>query len=226
MEKFHFKPISLFDGLPADAFRLLKENMQRMEVKKSGIIYSEGLFSKGVYIIRKGKVKIFQMTSEGKEQIVYIYKKGEIMGYRPLICGERHPVTAVALEAAVLSFIPAKAFLKALDQSSALSKRLLVNLAHEFTVWVNMMSVLSQQPARERVAFVLLILREKYMTDNKTNVSFNITRENIANYARTTVETLVRMLRYFKDEHIIRTEGRRIFILKPKELEKIASFIN
>ncbi len=228
MEKFHFKTVSLLEGLPSDVFQLLKENMQRLEVKKNKVIYSEGVFSKGIYILRKGKVKISQMSAEGKEQIVYIYKKGEIMGYRPLISGGRHPVTASALEPTILSFIPGKVFLKALDLSPLLSKRLLVNLAHEFSVWVNMMSILGQQPARERVAFVLLILREKYKSDEKDNasVSFRLTRENIANYARTTVETLVRMLRFFKDENIIKTEGRKIIILKPKELEKIASFIN
>lgn len=86
IEKYHFKTDSVLEGLPAKEFRLLKTDMQRMEIKKGKTIYREESYSKGAYILRKGKVKIYQTNGDGKEQIAYIYRKGEIMGYRPLLC--------------------------------------------------------------------------------------------------------------------------------------------
>ncbi len=226
LEKYHFKTDSILDGLPTREFRLLKEDMQRLEVKKDKIIYKEGSYSKGAYILRKGKIKIYQTNKDGKEQIAYIYRKGEIMGYRPLLCEEAHPVSAAALEDCVISFIPKKFFLRALEVSPVLARRLLTNLSHEFTVWINKLSLFAQQPVRERVALSLLIINEKYKKDGKNNqaAAINLSREDIANYVGTTIETLVRILRYLKDEKIITTNGRKITILKPKELEKIADF--
>ncbi|MFY9308469.1 MAG: Crp/Fnr family transcriptional regulator [Bacteroidia bacterium] len=223
IEKYHFKTTSLLEGLPKNEFRLLKDNMSRKEIKKGKLLYKENSYSKGVYILRKGKIKIYQTNKDGKEQIVYIYSKGESMGYRPIICGEPHPVSAAALENSVVSFIPRYYFQRVLENSLVLSNRLLVNLSHEFTVWTNKISVFAHQPVRERVALSLLILNKKYSNDNnpeKPSV-INISRNDLANYVGTAEETLVRMLQDFKLRKIIRTEGRKIIILKPKELELI-----
>ena len=225
LEKYHFKTDSILEGLPSKEFRLLKQDMERLEFPKGRLIYKEGNFSKGAYILRKGKIKIYQTNKEGKEQLVYIYRKGEIMGYRPLLCEESHPVSASALEDCVISFIPKKYFLDALSASPILSRRLLTNLSHEFTVWVNKISIFAQQPVKERIAISLLILNEKYRNaEKKGPVTINLSREDIANYVGTTVETLVRILRHFKDEKIIETKGRKIIILNPIQLEKIADF--
>lgn len=225
IEKYHFKTDSIFDGLPANEFLLLKQAMNRMEIKKGKVVYREGVFSKGAYILRKGKVKIYQTNKDGKEQIAYIYRKGEIMGYRPLLCEEPHPVSAVALEDCIVSFIPQKSFLEVLDKSPVLARHLLTNLTHEFTVWINKLTLFAQQPVKGRVAISLLILKEKYKKEKANNtVTINLSREDLANYVGTTIETLVRILRFFKDEKIITTSGRKITIMKPKELEKIADF--
>lgn len=226
IKKYHFKTDSILDGLPLKEFRLLKREMHRMEVKKGKIIYREGGHSKGIYILRKGKVKIYQTNKDGKEQIAYIYRKGEIMGYRPLLCEEPHPVSAVSLEDCVLSFIPRNSFLQALNDSPVLARRLLTNLSHEFTVWINKLTAFVQQPVMERTALALLIINEKYRKEGKelATVIINLSREDIANYVGTTIETLVRILRHFKDKKIIITKGRKIIIRKPKELEKIADF--
>lgn len=226
IEKYHFRTESIVRRLPPKEAKLLKDQMIRMEVKKDKVIFKEGYYSKGVYILRKGKVKIAQLNRDGEEQIAYIYNKDEIMGYRPLLCTEVHPVTATTLEDCVISFIPEKYFIQVLDQSLALSRQLLINLAHEFSVWINTMSILAQQPVRERIAFILLILNEKYKKEGKEDAPaiINLSRQNMANYARTTIETLARMLRHFKDEKIITTEGRRITVLQPDELKRIAEF--
>lgn len=223
IEQYHFKTDSILSGLPAKDLRLLKQDMQRIEIKKGEILYTAGSFSKGVYILRKGKVKIYKTNKDGKEQIVYIYRKGEVMGYRPLLCQETHPVSATALEDCIVSFIPKKYFLHVIDQSSVFSTRILTNLAHEFSVWINKLTIFAQQPVKERLVLSLLILNEKYKKDGKEHlpVILNLSREDLANYVGTTIETLVRMLRQLKDEKIILTHGRKIVILKPEELEKM-----
>ncbi|HET6990826.1 MAG TPA: Crp/Fnr family transcriptional regulator [Bacteroidia bacterium] len=225
IDKYHFKSEFIIEDLPAEEARLLKENMKRLEIKKGKVFFREGTFSKGVYILRKGKVKIFQTNKWGKESIAYIFRKGEIFGYRPLLCDEPHPTSGAALEDCSISFISKKNFLQMLERSPVFSRRLLVNLSHEFSVLINQISVFAQQPVRERVALALRILNEKYKKDGKDfPVTINLSRNDIANYAGTSIETLVRVLRHFKDDKIIRTEGRKIIILKPKELEKIAEF--
>lgn len=198
--------------------------MQRREVRKGEVIFREGSYPRGIYILRKGKVKIYQTNRDGKDQIIYIYRKGEAFGYRPLLCDCTHPVTATAMEDCVISFISKRIFMEVLNRSIELCKRLLVNLSHEFSVWVNTVSVFAQHPVRARVALALLILNAKYRSEKNPDkaVTIALSREQLANYVGTAIETLVRILKDFKIRKIILSKGRRITILKPKELEVIA----
>ncbi len=78
-----------------------------------------------------------------------------------------------------------------LNQSPTLCRSSPVNLACEFSVLINKLSVFAQQPVRSRVALALLVLNEKYEKPGKEHlpVAVNLSRDDLANYAGTTVET-------------------------------------
>lgn len=222
IDKFEFRTYSLFEGLSSQEVKWLKKDMKRLEIKKNKVVFKEGEYSKGIYVLKKGKVKIYQMNKEGKEQVVYIYGKNEIMGYRPLLCNETHPVTAATIEDSSILFIPNTSFIEVLDRSLKLSRRIHEHLAHEFNVWINTVTVLAQQPAKERLAIVLLILNEKYRKNEiEKRPVINLSRFDMASYTRITIETLARTLSTFREKGIISTEGRKIMVNKPEVLEEI-----
>jgi CRP-like cAMP-binding protein len=225
LEKYHLKSTSLFDFLTPAETQQIKKRLVRKEYDKGEYLFREKSFSKGVYVVRKGKVKIFQTNSEGKQSVVYIYKKGEFFGYRPLLANEPHPVSAVAMDSVVTSYIPHDVFMNTLETSPALARRLLVNLTKEFSVWINKLTVFSQYGVKERVALSLLILSRVYQLqeDKGKPVVISITRDDFAGFVGTAKETLVRMLRFFKDENIIETKGTKIIILKYRTLLSMVS---
>ena len=141
IEKFYFANTGLLEKLPAKDRHLLEQGIIRKRIKATKIIYREGSVPKGVYFLKKGKVKIYQTNQDGRKQIMYIYTAGELFGFRPIICNEMHPVTAAALEECSYDFIPRDHFLECLRQSYELSRLLLESLSHEFSVWVNNISV-------------------------------------------------------------------------------------
>ena len=113
-----------------------------------------------------------------------------------------------------------------LEQSRALSTRLLKNLSHEFGVLENSIANFAHKSVRERLALSLLIMKEKFRDKKNPNASVEImlSREDLANITGTAIETLVRLLHTFKDEGLIETEGRKIRILDAKKLIKVANF--
>src|SRR5690349_8224432 len=104
IENYHLKSSSFLDFLSSEETRLVRDRSVRKEYLKGEYLFKEGSYSRGIYIVRKGKVKIFQMNNEGKQSIVYIYKKGDYFGYRPILANETHPVSAVAMDNTVVSF--------------------------------------------------------------------------------------------------------------------------
>lgn len=225
IEKYHLKSTSFFDFLSIEDAVYVKSKLVRMAFAKGEPLFNEESYSKGVYMIRKGKVKIFQTNSDGKSSIVYIYKKGDYFGYRPLLADEPNPVSALAMEPVVVSFIPRDVFSTVLSTSSQLPRKLLEVLSKEFSVWINKLTVFSQYGVKERVALSLLILNRVYQRsdDSEKTVVISIYRDDFAGFVGTAKETLVRMLRIFKDEKIITTKGTKIIILKHHTLMNMVS---
>lgn len=220
IDKYHLKSSSLFDFLNKEEALLIKSKMLRKEFLKGQYLFKEKSYSKGIYVIRKGKVKIFQTNREGKQSIVYIYKQGDYFGYRPLLAEEPHPVSAAAMDNVVVSFIPKELFNNIITKSPYLAHKLLGILSKEFSVWINKMTIFSQYAVKERVALSLLILSQVYQRNNESlkTVKIAISRDDLAGFVGTAKETLVRMLRTFKDQKIITTKGTKIIILKQKLL--------
>lgn len=225
IEKYHLKSSSFFDFFSPEEASLVKSKAVRKEYVKGEFLFREKSYSKGIYIIRKGKVKIFQTNREGKQSIAYIYKKGDYFGYRPLLAEEPHPVSAVAMDNVIVTFISRELFGNMLSRSSHLSRKLLNVLSKEFSVWINKMTTFSQYGVKERVALSLLILNKVYQRadENPRSVTISINRDDFAGYVGTAKETLVRMLRTFKDEKIITTKGTKIIILRPRALINMIS---
>jgi CRP-like cAMP-binding protein len=224
-ERFIFKSDSVFSDLPDNIKEEFLSQMVVKQFKKGQNIFTEGNYPAGIYFIRKGKVKKYKTLNGGKEQIIYLCSEGELLGYAAFLSEERYPDSAASLTDAAIGFISKDKLLKLLDQYDELSKMLMKNLSHEFGVLVNFIATFTQKTVRERVALTLLILLEKFKDNQNEDgeVEIILTREDFANIVGTAVETLVRLLHDFKEEELIRTQGRKILIKNKLQLLEIAN---
>lgn len=134
------------------------------------------------------------------------------------------PIANSSLEESRIAFITREDFLRAVQNSDLLSKRLLKTLSHEFTVFVNSLAMFAQRSVRERLALQLILLREKSKVDFQPGkpVEINWSREDLASLVGTARENLVRILTEFKAEGILEIKGRKIIMRKLKKLMDIS----
>jgi CRP-like cAMP-binding protein len=226
IDKWDFKSESILKDLPANDFELLTANKTEQEYSKGEIIFREAAYPSGIFYIIDGKVKKYKVDKDGKEHIIYVANKGELIGYHAILSEDRYPDSASALEKSKIAFIPKEDFLLTLQQSSVLSKRLLKTLSHEFAVLANSLSVFAQKSVRERLALQLIVLREKYKQNFQPGmpVEINISRDDLASLVGTVRERAVRILSEFKEAGIVETKGRRIIVHDVKQLIKIANY--
>ncbi|MDR0801910.1 Crp/Fnr family transcriptional regulator [Fluviicola sp.] len=225
-DQFSFISDSIFTGLPESDLMILKKNMITHNYRKNEIIFREGTYPNGIFLLNEGRAKKYKTDKNGKEQIFYICKNGELLGYHALVSGEKYFDSACAMESSIISFIPKDDFFKVLNESSILKQRLLKAISHEFGVLVNFIILLAQRTVRERLALSLLILRDKFKPEiQKTPVELNISREDLSKFVGTARETLGRLLHDFKEEGLITINGRIIILKNPDKLSKIANIL-
>jgi CRP-like cAMP-binding protein len=226
-ENFRLKRDQIFDGLPPEQLSLLMESGVTHPFKKGEILFREGGIPTGIYYVQAGRVKKYKTTVKGGEQIFYVCGEGELLGYHALLGEEYYPDSAATIEDSEITFIPKESFLLALRSSPALSNALLKALGHEFSLFINSITNLATKTVRERLAFNLLILEEKFKIATKPNASseINMSRTDLANMVGTAKETLVRLLQEFKKDKLIESNGRIIRITNRKGIIKEANLM-
>jgi CRP-like cAMP-binding protein len=190
--------------------------------KKGKLIFYQDGIPTGVFILTKGKAKIYKTGEYGKDQIFYIYKEGDVFGYHALLCNEKYADCCEALEECEILFINKYDFELLLQKISNLQLLLIQNMSHEFGVLVNTITILAQKPLRERLALYLVILNERYSVPTSSLSKIDLPREDLANMIGTTRESLGRLLKEFKEEKLIIIDKRVIEITELETIKKIA----
>lgn len=224
IDKWNFKSQSILNNLPEDEFAVLSSHMLEQRYRKGEVVFRKGTVADGIFFIKKGKVKKYQVDQNGKEQIIYVANAGELIGYHAILADERYADSAATLEECVIAFIPREDFKTVLERSGLFAKRLLKALSHEFTVLTNSITVLAQRSVRERLAITLIVLREKFKEETLpgAEIMINISRIDLASMVGTGDENIVRFLTEFKAAGILTSKGRKICIRDVKQLIKLS----
>ena len=226
IDRWNFTTQSMLNVLSDEDYAHLVINQIDQKYLKGDVIFREGSMPAGIFLIRSGKVKKYKVDQIAKEQIIYVANHGELIGYHAVLSEERYPDSAAAIEDSLISFIPKEDFIAVLHRSPAFTGRLLKALSHEFTVLANSISVISQRTAPERLAIALIVFREKFKDEEsgEKDIILNISRMDLANMAGIAQENVIRLLKEFKADGILETDGRKIWIKDIKRLIKKSNY--
>ena len=114
-------------------------------LKKNQVIFNEGYKLNGVFCINKGKVKLYKLGIDGKEQIIDIAKEGSLLGFRMMIAEEPSKVSAETLESASICFIPKTPFLSLLSNNIKFQGALLKIACQELGVMTDSITNFAQK---------------------------------------------------------------------------------
>lgn len=206
------KALSFFSEM--DQFDLI--NLSNNKIcnfyKKGHIVFYEGRIPTGIYCLEQGRVKIYRVGMDGKEQIVRLATPGSLLGIRSLLNGERYTASAATLQDSVICFINKSFFFHLIEKYPKMNTEIVSYLCKMLKEAEDQIISIAQKPVRERLAESLLILNRVFKPNGKTVIKHKISlpREDLANIVGTATETVIRLLHEFKDENLISIDGRSI----------------
>ncbi len=195
-----------------------------MILKKGKVLYEEGNRITGIYCIKSGVVKIYKTGIEGKEQIIKFAKGGDIFGYRSVINNEPACTGVTALEDTVLCQIPSADLFRLLRENADFALEMLHIACKELDESNRFITDIAQKSVKERLAEILIHLKNEFGVNNEDMINISLTREELANIIGTATESVIRILTEFKNEGIIEIHGRKIKIKNESKLKKICNF--
>ena len=194
--------------------------------KKGETVFNQGSFSRGLYCVSKGKVKMSTTGPSGKEQIIRFATAGDVMGYNSMLSKKPLSSTAVTLEDSAICFIPADQFFSMIKAEPKFSLKMLELTAKNWNDASRLITDMAQKTTRERLAEMLLWLKETFGLDENDCIDVELSREEIANMVGTATEAVIRLLSEFKKDRLIEFEGKKIRLLDIHGLVMLADLID
>lgn len=200
---------------------LARMNMNKYEVRFNAgeMIFKQGSPMTHVACITEGLAKLYLESKNKKRLVIKLALPGEIIGGPGMLVDSLHHYTATAVVDTNTCFVDAGVFEENLRSNSdfalAMIQRINQSAIHNFDALVNH----TQKLMPGRVAGALLYL---YNVVYKTNPFYlTINRQDLADLASMTKESLIRVLKEFKDSEILELQGNQVRILNEKKLVEL-----
>jgi CRP-like cAMP-binding protein len=190
-------------------------------IKKGEIIFDEGDNLNGVYCIKDGICKLSKLSANGKDQVVKLVVKGELLGQRSLISNESSNLQATALNDMEVCFIPKSEIISDLQNNPNFSFDVLNRMARDLKEADEVIVNMAQKTVRHRLAEVLISIHKNFGINGDGTLSVLLSREDYANIVGTATESAIRVLSQFKKEGLISTIGKQIKINNLEDLKRV-----
>ncbi len=190
--------------------------------KKGTLVYTEGDRMKGCYFVYNGIIKIYQTGQEGKKQIIKFEKEGDLFGFRSVILKETACTSVETLTDAVLCFIPDRSLFQLIRTNSDFAYELMQIACKELGESNHYIRDIAQKSVKARLAEILLLIAHDFGMDADGVLKLSISREDLSNFVGTATETVIRLLSEYKTEGLVESKGRKLKLLNPEKLKKMA----
>jgi CRP-like cAMP-binding protein len=215
----------LFAGLKEDDLKRIRAIASLRQIKKKEVLFSDGEEAKGFYVILSGKVKLFKVSPEGKEQILHIVSAPDAFAEAALFLEGTYPAFAEAMTDSQLLYFPKRDFIQLIEKNPQLSINIIVTLSHFLKRFASLIEELSLKEVSSRVAKYVVDLSIKSSQEGKSpkEVELDLSKTQLALKLGTISETLSRTLAKMKAKRIIDVKKNKIVILNREALEELAS---
>jgi CRP/FNR family transcriptional regulator len=230
MEQSILIKVPVFSGLDGNELLLLKEITRVKMFNKGDIIFFDTEPYLGFYAVTAGLVKIYKISKDAREQILHIVHPYNTFAEVPLFENPdeinegnfRYPANAMAIEDGTeVVLIPAQKFTLMLQSNPKICLKMLSGFAKRLRHLTRHIEELTLMDVTKRVVNFIFNEYKKQPGQGKgapVQITLDISKNDLASYLGTIIETLSRTFKKLQDEGIIEVEGKKIII---SDLEKL-----
>ncbi|KNZ68610.1 CarD family transcriptional regulator [Thermincola ferriacetica] len=210
----------IFAGLEENELQQIEDIVVIRNYKKNMIIFMEGEPGEALFFIISGKVKVYKLAEDGREQILHILKEGDVFAEVVFIDKGNYPATAQVLEDSQIGLIRNDDFERLVRENPDIALSLLRVMTYRLRQAQIQIRDIALRDTYGRVASMLLMLAKEHglTCAEGIKIDLSLSRQELANLIGTTRETVTRVLSDFNKSNIIRLDRQVITILDEKKL--------
>ncbi len=214
--------IKLFSSLSSMELNKVVRRIKISSLRKGEVVLNEEDTNEYMYVVLTGKVKVVQMTGDGKEIILAMHRSGESFGELSLIDSKTIPAVVLAAEHSTIAIISREDFHSLLDAHGKVLDALLQILCSRLRDSWGRIQLLSFSNASQRIRMLLVQMANEYgrRTAEGTLLNVRLTHQDIADMTGVARETATRIIDQLHREGVIKVIRSKIILLQHDLLER------
>ena len=177
---------------------------------KDRTIFNEGERADFYFQIKKGHVKMFNMTEEGKEFVQGFFENGDSFGEPPLFGAFKYPATALTLDDSEIYVLPKASFFTLLKTHPEIHLKFTKLICKRMIYKAKIAREVSIYPPEHRILTLLHHLKGSTKSDSSFEVQ--LTRQQISDLTGLRVETVIRAIKKLEKSEALSIIDRKVFI--------------
>lgn len=200
--------VPIFNHLEEQQMIEIMMTTNSVSYKRGEIIYQAGDKSDSLYIVNKGKIRIYRLAESGKEQLVRILNPGDFTGELALFNEALHESFAEAMEETQVCMIKRSDLQKFLLKYPSISLKILAEFSNRLEQSEKQTTRFATEKVDTRIALFLVECLSN--GGQPQEIKLPMSRKDLASYLGTTPETISRRLADLEAAGLIKQKPHKI----------------
>lgn len=222
--KDYLRRTPIFSTLSDDEMDKIIPLVVKRKLRKNTVIFHENDPASAFYLVKTGRIKIYRVSRDGREQVLYLLGDGQIFGDVPTFDGGPYPATAATMTDSEIYLINREDFNNLIRRNPEIALKIIQALGGRLRQALDLIRDLSFKQVPHRLAGLLLKLEREYGQQSEEGIliSLPLSRQDLADIVGTSRETVTRELKKMERAGMLAIDRRMITITDREKLESWA----
>jgi CRP-like cAMP-binding protein len=218
---WYLRRLNLFEGMTETEVEQVSRELKMRHCAPRQPVLESG--SDRVYLVKEGRIRLFHLLEDGQEVTTAMLRPGQLFGLGALFGGDESATNAEAVEPSLICEAGAQDFLSMLARHPLLMAKVVMVMARQIFQLEQAIETIASQTVRSRLAGLLLSMDSEARNGSPAERPLPaISQEQMAKSISTSRESVSRTLARWQRDGLIGRRGRRIVVLRPDQLRRIA----
>lgn len=208
-----------FNNLTTEQLERVNEKRFEAKFKAGEVIFKQGSPTSNAIFIIAGLAKVYIETESGKSVIFTIAKPGRLITGPGVYIDNVHHYSLSAIKETTACFVDVNVLKELVHENGNFAQGFLEDISLKSLDSFEKIITISQKKMNGRLAEGLLYLSNQIFETDEFNCC--LTRQELGELTLMTKESVVRLLKEFDEEGIVKVQGSNIKILDKTRLTKI-----
>jgi len=218
------REVDLFAGLSPTELKEISRTLPMQTCRVGGLVTSPDDDDERLYVIKRGRVRLYRLTPDGKQLTLELLDKGRIVGRMAWLGQQLTDAYAEAIEDALICSFTPDELKRLIDRFPSVGVNIIRYLSGRLAASEREREVMAFRSVEQRLAARLVELSERFgqPTEGGTAIDARLTQQELADMIGTSRETLATTVASLRERGLLEMHNQRVVILDVPRVRELA----